>query len=155
MGDNNTEFDSRQEQTVAQVLASRVDKYGDKTWIIYNGLPYSYADMDRRSNNMAHGLRRQGVSKGDTVLLMFNDGVEILIAWIALAKIGAMEVPVNTQLKGNVLAHIINDSCASIILMHDEFLDRIDRVADDLDKLQRVVIAGTQHTQHLRVRSMF
>ncbi|MDJ0958758.1 MAG: AMP-binding protein [Arenicellales bacterium] len=144
MGDNYTELDSRQKQTVAQVLANRIAKYGEKTWIVCNGQQYSYIDMDRRSNSLAHGLRRQGISKGDTVLLMFNDGVEILVAWVALAKIGAMEVPVNTQLKGNVLAHIINNSCASMILMHDEFVDRIDQVADDLDQLQRVVIANTQ-----------
>ena len=44
------------------------------------------------------------------------------------------------------MAHIINNSCASVILMDDEFIDRIERVADDLDKLQLVVITGTQHS---------
>ena len=157
MGDSHTELDSQQEQTVAQVLTKRVEKYGEKTWVIYNGQSYSYAEMDRRSNSLAHGLRRQGVNKGDTVLLMFNDGVEILIAWIALAKIGAMEVPVNTQLKGNVLAHIINNSRASMILMHDAFVDRIDRVASDLDKLQRVVLVRSQRNSetYLTLESRF
>ena len=146
MGNDYKELDSLQEQTVAQVLTKRVAKYGEKTWIIYNGQPYSYAEMDRRSNSLARGLCQQGVGKGDTVLLMFNDGVEILTAWIALAKIGAMEVPVNTQLKGNVLAHIVNNSRASMILMHDAFVERIHAVASDLDKLQYVVLASTQHS---------
>ena len=144
MRNHYTQLDPRVQQTVAQVLAKRVATYGEKSWIVCSGQSYSYAEMDKRSNCLAHGLRQQGVGKGDTVLLMLDDGIEILTAWIALAKIGAMEVPVNTQLKGNGLAHIINNSSASMILTHDAFVDRINRVANDLDKLQHAVITGTQ-----------
>ena len=73
-----------------------------------------------------------------------NDGIDILSAWLALSKIGAMEVPVNTHLKGNVLTHIINDSRASLMLLHDDYLDRIVSVGSDLEYLQRAAV--TDHS---------
>ena len=155
MGVNYRELDPRQEQTVARVLTKRLARHSGKAWIICDGHRYSYADMDERSSRLAAGLRQWGVRKGDTVLLMFNDGIEILSAWIALAKIGAMEVPVNTQLKGNVLTHIINNSRASLMLLHSDYLDRIVTVGSDLEHLKHLAVADTHSVGDFPAESTF
>lgn len=155
MGDNHRELDPRWEQTVAQVLAKRATQHGDKTWIICDGHSYSYAEMNERSDRLAAGLRQKGVAKGDTVLLMLNDGIDILLAWVALAKIGAMEVPVNTHLKGNVLAHIINDSGATLMLAHVGYLDRIATLGEDLFHLKQIAVAQDQDLRESPVDAGF
>ncbi len=147
MSGSDRALDPRPEQTVSQVLAKRVAKHGDKTWVICDGRDYSYAEMERQAGRLAQGLYRQGVKKGDTVLLMFNDGIEILLAWIALAKIGAMQVPVNTHLKGNVLTHIINNSRASLMLLDADYMERIAAAGKDLEHLQHAAVAH-QLTAH-------
>jgi crotonobetaine/carnitine-CoA ligase len=68
-----------------------------------------------------------------------NDHV---LAWCALSKIGAVDVPVNTAYKGAMLIHVINDSHASVIVCHARFLEQLMAVADDLTRLQTVIMVN-------------
>lgn len=60
---------------------------------------------------------RLGIKKGDHILVMLPNGLEILYSWFGAAKIGAVEVPVNINLKGNTLLHVINDSRARYMIL--------------------------------------
>lgn len=144
MSINYQSLNDRSGQTVANVLAKRAASHADETWVVCDGRSYSFADMDRRSSRLANGLMKRRIKAGDTVLLMLNDGIEIITAWIALARIGAMEVPVNTHLKGGLLRHVINDSGASVMLLHVEFLPRIEQIRSELETLRHVFVGNTE-----------
>lgn len=93
---------------------------------------------------MAQGFANAGVKAGDTVLLMLPDQVDYILAWCALSKLGAIEVPVNVHYRGSILSYVINDSCAKVMLVHSDYLDRIEAVADDLCALQQVYLGGAE-----------
>ena len=122
-------LDPRDRQTVSDVLDERVGRLGDKTWIVAEGSQYSYRQMRERSLALANGFLSQGVSPGDTVLLMLPDGIDIITCWLALARIGALEVPVNTQLRGNTLKHVLTNSLARTMVVDRRFLCRRRAVA--------------------------
>lgn len=134
-------FDPRLEQSVATVLAKRAARHPDKTWIIAEGRDWSYAEMERRALRLARGLAAQGVKAGDTVLLMLPDGIEIITCWLALARLGALEVPVNTQLRGTVLRHVLADSRASLIILDPRFADRIAPLLPECPRLAHIVLS--------------
>ena len=129
-------------QTLRQVLARRVERCGDKPWIVAPDRAWSYREIDAASDRLAAGFDALGVRPGDTVLFMLPDTVELVLTWCALAKLGAVEVPVNTHLRGGVLAHVINDSCAATMIVGRQFLDRIDAVASELTGLKRLILYG-------------
>jgi len=129
-------------QTLRQVLARRVERCGDKPWIVAPDRAYSYREIDAESDRLAAGFADIGVRPGDTVLYMLPDTVDLVLTWCALAKLGAIEVPVNTHLRGGVLAHVINDSSASTMIVGRLFLDRIDAVAGALTGLKRLILHG-------------
>ena len=129
-------------QTLRQVLARRVERCGDKPWIVAPNRAYSYREIDAESDRLAAGFVDIGVRPGDTVLYMLPDTVALVLTWCALAKLGAVEVPVNTHLRGGVLAHVINDSSASMMIVGRQFLDRIDAVAGALTGLKRLILHG-------------
>ena len=124
--------DPRQEQDLATVLAKRVARSPDKPWIVKEDTSYSYREIDTRSGQMAQGFHDAGVAPGHTVLLMLPDTVDYIWAWCALSKLGAIEVPVNAHYRGTILSYVINDSSAKIMVVHADFLDRIEAVGDDL-----------------------
>lgn len=107
------------------MLAKRVAECGDKPWILCGDESYSYREVHEQSSRLAVGLAACGVDTGDTVLLMLPDDIDIIHCWCALAKLGAVEVPVNTHLRGNVLNHLIDDSRARICIIASRFVDRI------------------------------
>ena len=57
---------------------------------------YSYGEVYEQVRGTAGALRRQGVRRGDRVLLAVPDGVAFVVTFLALLRIGAVAVPVNT-----------------------------------------------------------
>jgi carnitine-CoA ligase len=56
----------------------------------------SYAEIDREANKVANAFRQLGVGKGTRVGIFAANGLEYLTLWFGLAKIGAIELPLNT-----------------------------------------------------------
>ena len=98
--------------------------------------------MDRLSNSCAHGLTELGLTKGDRVSIMLPNCPEFLHLWFGAAKIGAVEVPINTSYKGEFLRHVIDQSDSRILVVDQEYLDRVLAIQDDLTKLERIVVFG-------------
>ncbi|MEE8534470.1 MAG: AMP-binding protein, partial [Kiloniellales bacterium] len=135
-------LEPRSEQTLGQVLRRRAERCPDKAWIVTDERRFTYAEMDRLSNRLARGLAGLGIGAGETVLVMLPNAVEIVLSWCALAKLGAVEVPVNTHLRGGVLAHVINDSAADTLLVDPRYFDRLEAVCSELVALRRLVVVG-------------
>lgn len=71
---------------------------------------YTYGELDRAVNRMGNALRRLGVGPGAAVALYTGNCPEWVITFLALAKIGAVSVPLNFRLLGDELRHILTDS---------------------------------------------
>ncbi|MCC8400545.1 AMP-binding protein [Paraburkholderia sp. MMS20-SJTN17] len=65
------------------------------------GLRLSYAQMSERSSRMANFLRGAGVGRGDRVLLMLPNRVELWDVMLAAMKLGAIVLPATTQLSAD------------------------------------------------------
>jgi carnitine-CoA ligase len=134
--------------TLAHVLARRLADAGDKPWILTGSRNFTYREVDRLAGRLANGLLRLGVGRGDTVLLMLNNCIEFIALWCALAKLRAIEVPVNCHYKGRLLAHIVNDSAARVIIADSEFLPRLAEVSSETPALSTVVAYGAGPNLH-------
>jgi crotonobetaine/carnitine-CoA ligase len=100
------------ELTLAAVLEARVARAGASDFILTEAGACTLADLDRRSDALARGLLGSGLKAGDTLLIMLPNWIEFIELWWAAAKVGVVEVPVNTAYVGALLAHVINDSGA-------------------------------------------
>jgi carnitine-CoA ligase len=132
----------RSRQTVANVLADRVADRGDHPWLIEGERRVSYREMDVLSNRLANGLSDAGVRSGDTVLYMLRDSIELVALWCALAKLGAIEVPINVHLRGNTLGHLVSDSQAKLLVSEAGFLDRFADIETRMGKVERLIVHG-------------
>ena len=86
----------------------------DKPAIIMasSGETVTFGEYEARSNRVANALLARGVGKGDRVALLLMNGVEFAAAFFAIAKIGAVIVPLNWRLVADELAFILADSGA-------------------------------------------
>jgi crotonobetaine/carnitine-CoA ligase len=135
-------IESGEGRTVVRVLRNRAERIGDKAWIVTDRDRFTYAQMEDTSNRLAHGLVKLGIEPGQTLLLLLPNTTDYILCWCAIAKISAMEVPINTAYRGNVLKHQVNDSRADTIIVAGEFLERLDEISDELEYLKRCVIHG-------------
>jgi acyl-CoA synthetase (AMP-forming)/AMP-acid ligase II len=82
--------------TVAALLEDRVRDHGDRAYLVTPTERLTYLDAERRSAQAARFLLHSGVGKGSRVGLFFPNGVEWIIWWLALSRIGALVVPLST-----------------------------------------------------------
>jgi acyl-CoA synthetase (AMP-forming)/AMP-acid ligase II len=85
------------------------------------GRRLSFRELNARCNRVAHALRGAGVRHGDRVALLLMNGAEFIESFLAVAKIGAVNVPLNWRLLADELEFILKDSGATVLLYADHF----------------------------------
>ena len=81
----------------------------------------TYAQLTERAAHVSAGLASIGVRRGDRVALWMTNTLEWVVSWLAIMRIGAVVVPVNTFLKPVEVAYVIAQSGARHLLMLDAF----------------------------------
>ncbi|WTW94752.1 fatty acyl-CoA synthetase [Streptomycetaceae bacterium NBC_01309] len=99
-------------QGLADLLARSAARTPDKTAIVFGQLRQSFADLDALVSRTAAGLAERGVAKGDRVVLLARNSHGFVVAYFALARIGAVSVPVNFMLTPPEVAYVLEHSGA-------------------------------------------
>ena len=130
------------ETTLAHVLARRLADSADKAWLVSAEAGVTYREIDRLANRLANGLASLGIERGDTVLLMLDNSIDFIGLWCALGKLGAIEVPVNCSYKGQLLARVMTDSRARLVIADAHYLPRFAELAAELAGIETIVVHG-------------
>ncbi len=105
----------------------------------------TFAELDARCNRFANALVANGIEKGERVGLLLMNSAEFMEAYFALAKIGAVVVPLNWRLVADELEFILKNSGTTRLIFDDEFVDTVADLHARGDK--------TDVTQWLQVNS--
>ncbi len=105
--------------TIGDMARRAATKYGDKTAIIFRDLKLSFYDLERESRRFANLMTRHGVKKGDRVAIYAYNSHYYPISMIGLAKIGAIQVPINYMLNAGEIAYILNHSGSKLFIVED------------------------------------
>jgi acyl-CoA synthetase (AMP-forming)/AMP-acid ligase II len=85
--------------TLAATVRAAAGRFGHRPFMVDpDGSALTYADLDRRSDEVATGLRAEGVGPGDVVLLRLPSDSGYVVAYAAVAKLGAVTAGVNPRL---------------------------------------------------------
>ncbi|HET9609044.1 MAG TPA: long-chain-fatty-acid--CoA ligase [Acidimicrobiales bacterium] len=102
----------------------------------------TFGELDRRSSQVAQALRAAGVGPGDRVAFIDKNGAEWFEVTFALAKLGAVNVSVNWRLAPPEMAQIIGDAEAQVVVVGPEFVDHVEKIEGDLERVHTVVAIG-------------
>jgi fatty-acyl-CoA synthase len=92
-----------------------------KKALIFEGCPFTYQEVNLRTNQLSHFLLELGVQKGDRISVLLYNCHQYLEIFFALSKIGAILVPLNWRLAGPELEFIIKDSSSRMIIFEPKF----------------------------------
>lgn len=129
--------------TMAQVFA-------DRPYVITDEQTWTYAEVVRWSHRLAAGLSAHGVMQGDHVALVMANYPEFIALKFAIARVGAVAVPINVQNRRDELSYLLAQSDCVMLITMDAFRD-IDYCAI-LDELMPGWETGTgnPHYPHLK-----
>ncbi|MCJ7597008.1 MAG: AMP-binding protein, partial [Desulfobacterales bacterium] len=144
-----------EKRLVGYALEDKATSIGDKTLLLHGDQKVTYREMNENANRVANSFLSMGIKKGDKVCLVMANSVEFLYVRFALAKIGAVMVPINVALKGDLLKYIINNSDASVILVDSDLADRVIFIQDEIKKIRTIVIMPDFSTGEMGFSSKF
>jgi len=131
-----------QRRTLLDVLDRRLETDADSLYLDVCGTRWTAAQLDAASDGVAAGLAELGVGAGDRVGMLLENAPELVLAWWATVKLGAVAVPVNTAHKGVYLGHQLGDADPKVLVLQGDLADRLPPVIAALDALEHVVTVG-------------
>lgn len=132
-----------QQDTVIDALARAVSAYPDKMVLDFSGETYTYKELDGLTTKFAHSLANLGVQAGDRVVSMLDNNIDAIVTWLAVNKLCAISVPLNTALRGSFLRHQISDASANILVCEADYLNRVVAIDSELPELKTVLVRGS------------
>jgi fatty-acyl-CoA synthase len=96
-------------------------RFGDAPALIATGESLSHAGLAARANRIARWALAEGIHKGDTVCLLLPNSPDYLALWLGLTRIGAVAALLNTNLRGEGLAHCIKVAAPKHIIVDTAF----------------------------------
>jgi len=111
----------------------------DQVAIVFEGKRFTFTQLTERVNRLANALTRLGVAKGDCVALLQINCNECIEAYFAVAKLGAIYVPLNFRAKGNELTYMLNTADAKVALVGDRYIDLVDSIRKDLTSVTEFI----------------
>ncbi len=128
--------------TVVDALSRAAQAWPDEVFLDFEGEEISYRTLDQETTRLAHGLRELGVSRGDVVASLLDNGPNAVLVWFAVNKLGAIHVPVNTAYKGEFLRHQLADCGAQVVIAESDYAGRVVQVAAGLPDVHTLLHTG-------------
>lgn len=127
---------------VANLLDYRARTHGAKEAVACAGNRVSYSQLCGRARAIGNQLRKHGVKFGDRVALFLPNGIDFVATFFAVLGVGAVVVPINPLLKADEISHILQDSEASILVVHDALANAALQTLANAPQLKSVILAG-------------
>jgi acyl-CoA synthetase (AMP-forming)/AMP-acid ligase II len=115
---------------VLSQVTERIEKDAERTFLIdsLSERSFSYAEFDALARDLALTLRARGVGHGDPVAILLENSAEFAILYFACLYLGAVAVPINTQLHREEIDFILRIAGARLIAHSAKSLDLFDAV---------------------------
>ncbi|WP_029269168.1 long-chain-fatty-acid--CoA ligase [Virgibacillus alimentarius] len=124
-------------------LDRAVRLYGEKPAIIdEEGTRYTYHEINKRVNQLSHGLASLGVEKGDRVAYLAPNTLEMYEGFYGIFQVGGIMVSLNTRLKPDDYLYILNHSGSKILFVDHELISLIEPIIDQLKTVEQIIIHG-------------
>src|SRR5215469_12139873 len=120
---------------LGRMLDETAARMPDKTAVLFRGQGTTYAEFDKRANQVANALISLGIAPGDRVALYIHNLPLFMEAYYGIVKAGAAVVPMNVLYKAGEVEYILKDSGAKAIMTFSS-------AAVPYDKVAIAVVAG-------------
>jgi crotonobetaine/carnitine-CoA ligase len=134
-------------ENYGKILEDKAKMNAGKAAVLTEREHITYDQLDERVNRVGNAFEAIGIRKDDKLCVMLPNIPEFLYTWWGNAKLGGVTVPLNTALKGDGLAYIINHSDAETIVLSHRYLPALQEIRSALKHLKRAIVLGPEGKQ--------
>ncbi len=124
---------------LGELIARNARRFPDKQAVVYGDTRLTYREFNARINRLAHALMDIGIKKGEKVAILLFNCNQFLEAYFALAKMGAIAVPLNFRLHSEELEYIVNNADAVAFILGEAFVDTVRGIQKNLPQVRQYI----------------
>jgi fatty-acyl-CoA synthase len=133
--------------SVGQIVERGAAQLPHKIAVVDGKLRKSYAELNQTADALAAALADLGIKKGDRMAIYLKNSFELMVAFYALQKLGAIAVWINSMYRKNESEFILNNSEARAVFISNKWKEH-DYLGDVLDikktspTLEKIILVG-------------
>lgn len=128
--------------TVGELYDNCVTYYGPETALKYHDQTATYREMGDKAYRLANAFHTLGLRKGDRVAFLMANCPEYIFTEYALAKIGAIRVPLAVLLSSDDHIYMVNHSESVALVYHQKLAERVEAMIPRLESVKHFVCVG-------------
>ncbi|HEX2946047.1 MAG TPA: amino acid adenylation domain-containing protein [Clostridia bacterium] len=113
---NNTKEEYPREKGLHELFETQVERNPDKIAVDFQGRELSYQELNQKANHIAHCLREKGIGENQTVGIMVERSLELIIGILGILKSGGAYIPIDPDYPQGRIDYLLSNSQAAILL---------------------------------------
>lgn len=136
---NATEADVPKGHSIVQMFEAAAEKYADRVALSMGEEVLTYAQLNKRANQVAHALCAQGTQTGDFVAILMERSPATVIGLLGAMKAGGAYIPIDPDYPEEWIRYVLDDSKASYVVTQAALLSKVQAWVAGNETLQSVV----------------
>lgn len=141
--------------TLGEYFERTAAQHHERTALIFRGRQITWAELKLLVDRLALAFINLGIRRGDPIAILFPNRPEFIITLLAVAKLGAISIPISERLRRKEIEYILRQTEAKAAVGVSEFWgfsfsDLLQELRGEISTLQHVVVSGKKnHFQEL------
>ncbi|MFO7661359.1 MAG: amino acid adenylation domain-containing protein [Chloroflexota bacterium] len=123
---NDTHADYPRDSTIHELVSAQVSRSPHKVAVTFEGQSLTYAELERRSNQLACHLQTMGVGPETLVGLYVQRSLDMIIGLLGILKAGGAYVPVDPDFPAGRIQLILEDSRPAVLVTQENLITNLD-----------------------------
>jgi amino acid adenylation domain-containing protein/thioester reductase-like protein len=152
---NDTEAEYPKEKTIHQLFEEQVIKGPNHIAVVFGENKLSYQELNQRSNRLARFLYNNGVNRNESVGIMIERSLEMVIAILGTLKAGGAILPIDPEYPRERIKYMLEDSNAKILLTQPHLLEKLSwkGTTFDIDNLELLPPGNEENLANVKNRA--
>lgn len=122
---NNTSVVFPVESKLHELFEAQVARFPDKPACVFENEHLSYAELNKRANQLAHYLIKAGVESGQLIGISVERSLDMIVGLLGVLKAGGAYVPLDPAYPKERLAYMLSDSQAPLVVIQEALKERL------------------------------
>ncbi|MBA3711242.1 MAG: amino acid adenylation domain-containing protein [Pyrinomonadaceae bacterium] len=122
---NNTASDYPKDRSIHELFEARVEQTPDAVAVVFEDQQLTYAELNRRANQVARRLSARGVGPEVRVGICMERSVEMIIGLLGILKAGGAYVPLDAAYPRERLSFMMKDAAVPVLITQQHLLERL------------------------------
>ena len=125
-GFNNTQKDFPNNKTIIDLFEEQVEKSPNNIALVFEDTSLTFKELNDKANMLAWHMKKNGLGRGDTVSIMINRSLELLVAILASLKCGSCYIPIDPNFPRDRVQYMLTNSNSKLLLTDKKLYNEIE-----------------------------